>query len=168
MQVCGRLAGRPLDRSRPLWEMWVIEGYVDEDGRDLIAVFSKMHHATVDGVSGANLISHLTSIEPDAPPLALTEIKPFGHEPRRVELLGRGVVTSFTRPLTHPARPWCPRVKGIAQTVGRARAGTAMAAPLTAPRTSFNGTITGHRAIGTGRHEPRRTSRRSRPRPAPP
>ena len=40
-----------------------------------------MHHATVDGVSGANLISHLTSIEPDSPPLALTEITPFGHEP---------------------------------------------------------------------------------------
>jgi diacylglycerol O-acyltransferase len=41
-----------------------------------------------------------------------------------------------------------PSVKGIAQTVGRARAGTAMAAPLTAPRTSFNGTTTSHRAVG--------------------
>ena len=40
-----------------------------------------------------------------------------------------------------------PSFKGVAQTVGRARAGTAMAAPLTAPRTSFNGTITGHRAV---------------------
>ncbi len=151
MQVCGRLAGRPLDRSRPLWEMWVIEGYVDPDpdagGRELIAVFSKMHHATVDGVSGANLISHLTSIEPDAPPLALTEIKPFGHEAGRAELLGRGLVTSVTRPLTIP-KALVPSVKGIAQTVGRARSGTAMAAPLTAPRTSFNGTITGHRTIG--------------------
>jgi diacylglycerol O-acyltransferase len=147
MQVCSRLAGRPLDRSRPLWEMWVIEGYVDDDGRELIAVFSKMHHATVDGVSGANLISHLTAIEPDAAPLALTPITPFGHEPSRVELLGRGVVASVTRPLTIP-KALVPSVKGIAQTVGRARAGTAMAAPLTAPRTSFNGTITGHRAVG--------------------
>ena len=85
--------------------MWVIEGYVDPEvanGRELVAVFSKMHHATVDGVSGANLISHLCSIEPDAPPLALTEITPFGHEPSRSELLGRGVVTTFTRPLTIP------------------------------------------------------------------
>ena len=147
MQVCGRLAGRPLDRSRPLWEMWVIEGYVDEDGRELIAVFSKMHHATVDGVSGANLISHLTSITPDSAPLALTPITPFGHEPTRAELLGRGVVASVTRPLTIP-KALVPSVKGVAQTVGRARAGTAMAAPLTAPRTSFNGTITGHRVVG--------------------
>jgi diacylglycerol O-acyltransferase len=141
--MCGRLAGRPLDRSRPLWEMWVIEGLAD--GR--IAVFSKMHHATVDGVSGANLISHLTSIEPDAPPLALTKITPFGHEATRPELFGRGLVTSVTRPLTIP-KALIPSVKGIAQTVGRARSGTAMAAPLTAPRTSFNGTITGHRTVG--------------------
>ena len=149
-QMAGRLAGLPLDRSRPLWEMWVIEEYVDPDvaeGRELVAVFSKMHHATVDGVSGANLISHLCSIEPDAPPLALTEVTSFGHEPQRPELLGRGVVTTFTRPLTLP-KALIPSVIGIAQTVGRARAGTAMAAPLTAPRTSFNGTITGHRTVG--------------------
>ena len=105
-----------------------------------------MHHATVDGVSGANLISHLCSIEPDAPPLALTEITPFGHEPNHYELFGRGIVTTFTRPFTIP-KALVPSVKGVAQTVGRARAGTAMAAPLTAPRTSFNGTITGHRAV---------------------
>jgi diacylglycerol O-acyltransferase / wax synthase len=149
-EIAGRLAGLPLDRSRPLWEMWVIEEYVDPniaEGRELVAIFSKMHHATVDGVSGANLISHLCSIEPDAPPLALTEVTPFGHEPTRPELLGRGVVTTFTRPLTIP-KALVPAVKGIAQTVGRARAGTAMAAPLTAPRTSFNGTITGHRTVG--------------------
>jgi diacylglycerol O-acyltransferase / wax synthase len=146
-QLAGHLAGLPLDRSRPLWEMWVMESYVDESGRELVAVFSKMHHATVDGVSGANLISHLCSVDPDSPPLALTEIRPFGHEPSRGELLARGVVTTFTRPLTIP-RTLIPSVKGIAQTVGRARAGTAMAAPLTAPRTSFNGTITGHRTVG--------------------
>lgn len=145
-QLAGRLAGLPLDRSRPLWEMWVIEEYVDQEGRELVAIFSKMHHATVDGVSGANLVSHLCSIEPDAPPLALTEVTPFGKEPSRPELLGRGLVTSFTRPLTIP-KALVPSVKGIVSTVGRARAGTAMAAPLTAPRTSFNGTITGHRSV---------------------
>ena len=40
-----------------------------------------------------------------------------------------------------------PTVEGVTKTIGRARAGTAMAAPFTAPRTSFNGTITGHRTI---------------------
>jgi diacylglycerol O-acyltransferase / wax synthase len=144
--LAGHLAGLPLDRSRPLWEMWVIEGYRGEDGRDLMAVFSKMHHATVDGVSGANLISHLCSLEPDAEPPALEESKTWPHEPRRPELLGRAVLSVGTRSL-HAVRLLEPTVRGVVSTIGRAREGTAMAAPLTAPRTSFNGTITGHRAI---------------------
>ena len=89
-QLCSHLAGLPLDRSRPLWEMWVIEGYVDDDGNERVAVFSKMHHATVDGVSGANLISHLCSLEPDAPPLGLGEKKTVRPHPdaRRAARLG--------------------------------------------------------------------------------
>ncbi len=142
VELCGHLAGQPLDRSRPLWEMWVIEGY---EG-DKIAVFSKMHHATVDGVSGSNLISHLCSLEADQPPLALGGKGTFGRDPRELELLGRAVLTTFTRPLT-AARLMAPSVELLTKTVGRAREGTAMAAPFSAPRTSFNGTITGHRAI---------------------
>jgi diacylglycerol O-acyltransferase len=144
--LAGHLAGLPLDRSRPLWEMWVIEGYRGEDGRERIAVFSKMHHATVDGVSGANLISHLCSLEPDAEPLAGQGSKTWPHEPRRPELLGRAVLSVGTRPL-HAVRLLEPTLRGVVDTIGRARQGIAMAAPLTAPRTSFNGTITGHRAI---------------------
>jgi diacylglycerol O-acyltransferase len=143
--LAGHLAGLPLDRSRPLWEMWVIEGY-REDGRDLVVVFSKMHHATVDGVSGANLVSHLCSLEPDAGPLAGPEEQSWPHEPGRPELLGRAVLSAGTRPL-HAVRLLEPTVRGVVSTIGRVREGTAMAAPLTAPRTSFNGTITGHRAI---------------------
>src|SRR3954451_24741534 len=106
-----------------------------------------MHHATVDGVSGANLISHLCSLEPDSEPLgAGEEKKAWPHEPGRAELLGRGVVTSLTRPLSTFGL-LAPTVKGVLGTIGRAREGTAMAAPLTAPRTSFNGTITSHRSI---------------------
>lgn len=143
VQLAGHLAGLPLDRSRPLWEMWVIEGY---EG-DKLAVFSKMHHATVDGVSGANLISHLCSLEADAPPLALG---PRAEPPTRhgdLELLGRAVVSTATKPW-QAVRLLAPSAQMITKTVGRARAGTAMAAPLTAPRTSFNGTITNHRVIG--------------------
>jgi diacylglycerol O-acyltransferase len=145
-ELAGHLAGLPLDRSRPLWEMWVIEGYRSEEGRELIAVFSKMHHATVDGVSGANLISHLCSLKPDAEPLGKSEPKSWPHEPGHAELLGRAVLTSGTRPF-QTIGLLAPTLKGVVGTIGRAREGTAMAAPLTAPRTSFNGTITSHRAI---------------------
>ena len=142
VELAGHLAGQPLDRSRPLWEMWVIEGY--DDG--LVAVFSKMHHATVDGVSGSNLISHLCSLEPDEPPLALGDDDEFGRDPRELELLGRAVVSTLTKPLT-AARLLTPSLDLVTKTVGRARQGTAMAAPFSAPRTSFNATITGHRSV---------------------
>lgn len=142
-ELTSHLAGLPLDRSRPLWEMWVIEGYQG----DQVVVFSKMHHATVDGVSGANLISHLCSLEPDAPPITPEGPEDTGHEAGQAELLGRAVVSTLTRPL-NAFRLITPSAQLIARTVDRARAGTAMAAPFSAPRTSFNGTITNHRTIG--------------------
>jgi diacylglycerol O-acyltransferase / wax synthase len=144
VELTSHLAGLPLDRSRPLWEMWVIEGY--DDGK--VVVFSKMHHATVDGVSGSNLVSHLCSLEPDSDPIAdRGGPEPAGHEPGRAELLGRGVVSLVTRPLD-AVRLVMPTSQLVSRTIDRVRAGTAMAAPFSAPRTSFNGTITGHRAIG--------------------
>jgi diacylglycerol O-acyltransferase / wax synthase len=147
VELTGHLAGLPLDRSRPLWEMWVIEGYDGGLGQESVVVFSKMHHATVDGVSGANLISHLCSLAPGADPMAVDEPGPAGHEPGDAELLGRGLLGLVTRPLS-AVRLLTPSAQLLTRTVGRARAGTAMAAPFSAPRTSFNGTITGHRAIG--------------------
>ncbi|EGD57059.1 diacylglycerol O-acyltransferase [Gordonia neofelifaecis NRRL B-59395] len=146
MEMCGHLAGLPMDRGRPLWEMNVIEGYRGEDGREKLVVFTKMHHATVDGASGANLISYLCSLEPDAPPLATDEIAMDGSSPGSLELFGRGVVSTLARPLSIP-KMLSPSLGLITETISRARRGTAMAPPLTAPRTSFNGTITGHRTI---------------------
>ena len=50
--LAGDIASRQLDRSKPLWEIWIVEGL--SDGR--IAVIAKMHHSTVDGMSGAALL----------------------------------------------------------------------------------------------------------------
>src|SRR6478672_3703102 len=59
--IVGDIAGRPLDRSRPLWEFWVIEGV--EHGA--VAVLARMHHATIDGVSGSSLATSILDLEPD-------------------------------------------------------------------------------------------------------
>jgi len=141
--LCSHMAGIPLDRSRPLWEMSVIEGLASGQ----IAVFTKMHHASVDGVSGANLISVLCSLEPDAPPIDLPDTGAVSRRnPSDLELFGRGVVANLTKPW-QAIRLVRPTVSLVTRTIERARAGTAMAAPLTAPRTAFNGNISGRRTI---------------------
>ena len=144
--LCAHLASLPLDRSRPLWEMWVIEGYRPEGAEgEKVVVFAKMHHATVDGVSGSNLVSHLCSISPDAAPM-VTEHQAHPRDPGRRELLGRAVLGTAARPVTL-VKVLKPSAELVTKTIGRARKGTAMAAPFSAPRTSFNGTITSHRSI---------------------
>lgn len=144
--LCGHLASIPLDRSRPLWEMWVVEGLRGDDGAPRLAVFTKMHHAAVDGVSGANLLSFLCSLEPDAPLLDLADKGRAPAEPSSWELLGRGLLNNIAKPVD-ALRLVAPTTTLVRRTLDRARAGTAMAAPLTAPRTSFNGTITSHRSV---------------------
>ena len=62
--IVGEIASRPLDRSRPLWELWMVEDL--EDGQ--VAMVTKMHHAAIDGVTGADLMAHLFDLSPDAPP----------------------------------------------------------------------------------------------------
>ena len=141
--LCGHMAGIPLDRSRPLWEFLVIEGL--KSGK--VAVFTKMHHATVDGVSGANAMSFMCSLEADAPPLESPPDKRAPRNPSEMELLARGVVTNLSKPM-QVAKLVGPTAALLTKTISRAREGTAMPAPLTAPRTSFNGTITGRRSIG--------------------
>src|ERR1700704_3281205 len=59
--IVGDIAGRPLDRARPLWEFWVIEGV--EHGA--VAVVARMHHATIDGVSGSSLLTVILDHEAD-------------------------------------------------------------------------------------------------------
>ena len=144
-EVVGEIASRPLDRSRPLWEMWVIEGLAEGH----VALFAKMHHATIDGISGANLMVYLFDLEPrPAAPPDLPEITAAERVPGDLELLGRGALETLTRPLEVarllPAT--AVRLGGVLVRAGRRR-GQGLPAPFTAPRTSFNAVITPHRTI---------------------
>jgi diacylglycerol O-acyltransferase / wax synthase len=65
--LAGRVFSQQLDRDKPLWELWVVEGL---DGGERFAVLSKTHHALVDGISGVDIMSVLfdSSAEPETPP----------------------------------------------------------------------------------------------------
>lgn len=61
-EVCGTLLSRQLDRSRPLWEIWVLDGLAG--GR--VGILMKYHHCLLDGVAGASLATALLDLDPDA------------------------------------------------------------------------------------------------------
>src|SRR3954453_20359025 len=69
MRLAGRVFSQRLDRDKPLWELWIVEGL---DGGERFAICSKTHHALVDGISGVDIISGLFDPKPvpDPPPNA--------------------------------------------------------------------------------------------------
>jgi WS/DGAT/MGAT family acyltransferase len=107
-RLMGRLMSLPLDRERPLWETWLVEGL--EGGR--WALVFKVHHCMVDGIAGVALLGALLDVEPDAP---LPTPPPWTPQPEprgAVEVLDawRGLVTDavatgvgIVRSVVHPA-----------------------------------------------------------------
>ena len=144
-EICGHIASLPLDRRRPLWEMWVIENIAGTDAQQggRLAVMTKVHHAAVDGVTGANLMSQLCSTEPDAPPP--DPVDGVGGA-SSLEIAVNGAVRFATRPLKL-VNVLPVTLSSVVDTVKRARTGLAMARPFAAPQTAFNANVTGHRNI---------------------
>lgn len=138
------IAGRPLDRRRPLWELWVVEGLE----RGHVGVISKMHHATIDGVLGVELMSEIFDLEP-APAPQPTSDEPFHPErvPSDVEMLA-GAVTSLARRPLRLLRAGRNLVRSAVRVVQRLRSEDVTAAmPLTGPPTPLNGPLTPHRKV---------------------
>lgn len=73
-ELVSRIVARPLDRDRPLWEIWLIEGL--EDGEQF-ALLNKVHHCMIDGASGADLSQILLSPSP-----VIEEREPVPYMPR--------------------------------------------------------------------------------------
>lgn len=93
-ELVARLIARPLDRSRPLWELYVIYGL--PGGR--LAQLTKIHHATIDGVGGAQLLGNILDLTPDAPPREPEPLPPTEERPSESEMLVRGLSAVATRP----------------------------------------------------------------------
>jgi diacylglycerol O-acyltransferase / wax synthase len=94
-ELAGRVFAQALDRDKPLWELWLVEGLED----DRFAILAKTHHALVDGVSGVDIMSVLfdTSPEPAAPTDAGDRWLPRPL-PSSAQLLGEALVERATVP----------------------------------------------------------------------
>jgi WS/DGAT/MGAT family acyltransferase len=86
--LTARIFSQALDRSKPLWEMWLIEGLED----DRFALISKTHHALIDGIAGVDLATVLFDFSPEPQPVAHSG-RPWQphHEPGTAELLLEGL-----------------------------------------------------------------------------
>ncbi|HEX4778862.1 MAG TPA: wax ester/triacylglycerol synthase family O-acyltransferase [Acidimicrobiia bacterium] len=146
--LVGNIASRPLDRDRPLWEMWVVEGL--EKGR--VAVVAKVHHSSIDGVSGADLMVHLFDLTPDAhPEPATTEWHPEP-VPAQWRLVPAALVSQLTRPVGLAATS-LQTATGLVrhQLERRSQRDGAPGGRRQGPPTPFNGAITPHRSVAYGR-----------------
>ncbi len=94
-ELAARIAARHLDRSRPLWEMYMIEGL--EGG--YVAELTKIHHACIDGVSGAEILGVLLDPVRDAgAPMPPEQPWTAEDEPSGLSMLGRGALGLMSRP----------------------------------------------------------------------
>ena len=139
-EVVGTLMGSQLDRNRPLWEMWFIEGLADAK----IGVFLKYHHCLLDGVAGASLATVLLDLSPDATaplaPLPTPEESVAGPEPSNLELLARTMLDQTRRPL-RTARYLTGMVGKGMSAINSVRNDEQNRAILKAPVTPFNAPI---------------------------
>jgi diacylglycerol O-acyltransferase len=144
LDLCGRLHGTRLALERPLWETHVIEGLAD--GR--VAVYNKMHHALVDGVSAMRLLHSVLSADParrDMPP-------PWGrHQVERARAPQRHDAPSLDLPVSalRSALAVTAEAAGLPaallRTLTRGVRNDTSSLSLYAPRTIINKPITGSR-----------------------
>jgi len=168
--LVARIVGRPLDRTRPLWETYVIEGLPD----NRFGILTKVHHATVDGASGAELLTLMLDSSPggdelveaqewipERPPsdaeVLVRAVTNLARKPGRALVLGARTARDLGRATRNPAltgaanqvRSSLRGPIGSVLNLGRERSPETDVQPplpsLSAPPTPFNAAITPHR-----------------------
>lgn len=144
-EVCGHIAASPLDRTRPLWEMWIIDGMqgANRDGDGRLILMLKVHHACMDAETGTDLLSQLCSTEADGPP-PVPEDGVGSASQTQIAL--SGLAGFVCRPL-HLVKAALATVAWLLLTLRGARTGSTTARRFSAPRTALNAHVTGRRNI---------------------
>jgi WS/DGAT/MGAT family acyltransferase len=162
LEMTARIASQPLDRSKPLWEFWMIEGIEPKPGTAIerFAMISKNHHALVDGVAGMDLAAALFDFSPDPPALdteALVQWRPRP-EPSPLDMVLAGARDAVGTAVGLTARTFDAATRP-GHTVGALRdaaqgLGELMWAALNpAPQTPLNVPIGPHRRFAVVRQE---------------
>ena len=139
-ELISDIASHQLDRRRPLWELWVVEGL--EHGH--VGVVAKIHHAAADGVAAAAMLANVLGVGADQPQPEDQHWKP-DPVPSDWELL-LGAVKALAVAIGHlPVLLW-RTIGGLVRVIQRRRSGAATPPPpFSAPAVSFNRALTPHR-----------------------
>ena len=147
--LAARIMSRPLDMSKPPWEMYYIEGVGNLDGLpdNCFAVIAKTHHCAVDGASTVALAELMHDLTPEPQPVPSPETPWRGEDdPQPLELMARTFGNNIARPLQI--------AEALAQSIPAARkfwqamSDQPLQRPAAVPKTRFNRVITAHRVIG--------------------
>lgn len=146
--LVSRLHGHQLDLHRPLWEAHVIEGL--EENR--FALYTKMHHSLIDGVSGMRMMLRAFSTDPEERAMPAFWAAPAGKRPRR-----EAAPTNPARRAVGAARGGARAVAGLSRAaldLGRAVVDDrALQAPYRAPDSVLSGRLEGQRRFATQQYE---------------
>ncbi len=151
-QLCiltARTFARPLDLTRPPWELLIVEGLDNVEGapKGSYAILSKVHHAAIDGVSGVDLMQALHTATPEIQ--EIPDPDPWKPErmPSQLGMFARGYVRGFTNPLRQMqvAANSIPGAIRVAK--GAIKGDFDLASTFNTPRTRFNNKVSSHRVI---------------------
>ena len=162
LEMAARIASQPLDRTKPLWEFWLVEGIEPASGSDTerFAMISKTHHALVDGISGVDLATALLDFSPEPPPRDTASLDAWipQPEPSQLELLlsgargaanaAAGITSQAVHAATQPGRS-VQVLRDAAEGVGE----LVWAALNPAPETPLNVPIGPHRRFRVVRQQ---------------
>jgi WS/DGAT/MGAT family acyltransferase len=144
-RAVGRVLSRPLDRTKPLWELYVFEDLSE----DRTAILLKLHHAMADGIGGMMIASALFDLSPDAPLGATDEVwspEPAPHVQDLILDAAEDVLLHPIQGLSHMARQPRLLAETVAATAGALRTVAGMGAP---PRGPFDGRVGPNRRFAT-------------------
>jgi WS/DGAT/MGAT family acyltransferase len=149
-QMCilaARIFARPLDLSRPPWEFTIVEGLDNIEGvpKGSYAMFTKVHHAAIDGVSGVDLMNVLHTMTPDEETVLPPDSWRPEADPSQIGMFVRGYARSLTNPIrqANAIRHSLPGMARVAK--GLMNKEFDFNSLLKAPKTRFNGTVSPHR-----------------------